>query len=278
MSCACSRRSIIEEEHIREFVDALSAAAAEYEVPAAAGLNPPVRCREIATAASLHLRAMPAASLNTDVALGVAIPSRNARGRIARLTGRGRRHLVEPRISPADREIAGRGAGADRAARLAAQGGRGPADPPGADRGRDRRPDGLRLSRAASCAAMSATTPNGSAKLPAEPDAVRRCSARAIWRSPSTIRLTKERYQGIVPLEGDSLAEAAQSYLRPVRADPEPGAARGRQARRPLGRRRVAGPAFARGRGGARAAAYPARSSRLAARRGPRRVGRSRTS
>jgi acetylornithine/N-succinyldiaminopimelate aminotransferase len=27
---------VIEEEHIREFIDALSAAAAEYEVPAAA--------------------------------------------------------------------------------------------------------------------------------------------------------------------------------------------------------------------------------------------------
>ena len=36
---------IIEEEHIREFVEQLSAAAAEYEVPAAACLNSRAGCR-----------------------------------------------------------------------------------------------------------------------------------------------------------------------------------------------------------------------------------------
>src|SRR6185437_15270207 len=45
------------------------------------------RLRAVERAQSFsYLRPMPPVQLNTDVAIGVAIPSRNARGRIARLS------------------------------------------------------------------------------------------------------------------------------------------------------------------------------------------------
>ena len=40
-----------------------------------------------------------------------------------------------------------------------------------------------------------------------------RCSARAIWAITFDVGSTEQRYQGIVPLEGDSLADAARAYF-----------------------------------------------------------------
>ena len=147
-----------------------------------------------------------------------------------------------------------------------------PADPAGADRERRRRPAGLRLSRrraARLCPPRSRAAGRGAGRT----RRCSRCSARAIWRSPSTSRRPNERYQGIVPLEGESLAEAAQSYFaqsEQIPIDRPPGRAQGRGG---LGRRRPDVPASARRRGGARPAAHAARPSRMAACRGARRIG-----
>ena len=99
-----------------------------------------------------------------------------------------------------------------------------------------------------------------------------RCSAQGYLAITFDQAATGERYQGIVPLDGDTLAEAARELFRPVRADPDLvrlGVAR-RRARPPC-RRRAVPPASARGRGWARAAPHPARSSRMGACRGARR-------
>ena len=82
-----------------------------------------------------------------------------------------------------------------------------------------------------------------------------------------------ERYQGIVPLEGKNLADAAQSYFAQSEQIPSIVRLAAAKARRPLVRGRAAVPAFARGRGGTRPAAHAARPSRLAACRDPRRIG-----
>ena len=99
--------------------------------------------------------------LRTDVALGVTIPARDARGRIARLgpvvdavlANHGYPPLIEKLLAEALTLTALLGSLLKEPP--------GPDDAAGADAGRDRRPDGVRLSRAASCAAMSATTASG---------------------------------------------------------------------------------------------------------------------
>ena len=53
----------------------------------------------------------------------------------------------------------------------------------------------------------------GPAAPPPPSPGCRSCSAKAISLSPSTSRSADERYQGIVPLEGRNLGEAAQSYF-----------------------------------------------------------------
>ena len=95
--------------------------------------------------------------------------------------------LVGAQLSAGDRAAARRGAGPDRLARLAAQGPAGPDDAPGADRERHRSTCWSATISAASCAAMSGTTPSGSPTR-ARTRRCSRCSARAIWRSPSTSR------------------------------------------------------------------------------------------
>ena len=84
---------------------------------------------------------------------------------------------------------------------------------------------------------------------------------------------TDERYQGIVPLEGEGLAQAAQSYFS--QSEQIPSIVRLAARKDETGW--VAGGLMfqhlARGRGGPRAAPHPARPSRMAARRGARRVG-----
>ena len=66
-----------------------------------------------------------------------------------------------------------------------------------------------------------------------------RCSARAIWRSPSTSRRPDERYQGIVPLEGGVAGRGgakaispSPSRSRPSSASPCAGRGRGLRRRR----------------------------------------------
>ena len=78
------------------------------------------------------------------------------------------------------------------------------------------------------------------------------------------------------PARGQEPRRGGAKLFRAVRADPEPGPARRGETRRTLVRGRPAAPAPARRRGGPRAVAYAARPSRLAARRDPRRVGESR--
>ena len=126
-------------------------------------------------------------SSKQDVALGVTVPSRHARGRAARIGPALDAILANHGYPPVIETTAGRGAGADRAARLAAQGPERAADHPGADRERHRRPAGVRLSgrRAARlCPPRSRAAGRGRAAI----RRCSRCSARAIWRSPSTSR------------------------------------------------------------------------------------------
>ena len=87
---------------------------------------------------------------------------------------------------------------------------------------------------------------------------------------------TDERYQGIVPLEGEGLAEAAQSYFSQSEQIPSIVRLAAQQGRTGLGRGRPDVPASARRRGGARPAAHAARPSRMAACRDAGRVGEGR--
>ena len=173
-------------------------------------------------------------STDIDRALGFTIPRAM---RAAASCGSGRcstRSSPRTPIRPPIEQLLAEALALDRAARLDAQGRRRPADAAGADRGRRRRPAGVRLSRRRAARLCPVTMPTG---WPRRRPTRRcsRCSARAISRSPSIRRRPGERYQGIVPLDGDSLAEAARELFRPVRADPEPD-----PARRPARRRRPA--------------------------------------
>ena len=87
---------------------------------------------------------------------------------------------------------------------------------------------------------------------------------------------TDERYQGIVPLEGESLADRRAKLFRPVRADPLDRPSGRRKEGEGLGRGRDPVPASARRRGRARAAAYPARQSRVGPCRGAGGLGEGR--
>ena len=143
------------------------------------------------------------------------------RGGGSRGWGRRRFDPCQPRLSAGDREPARRGADADRAARLAAQGAAGPADAAGADRGRDHRPDGLRLSR------------RRAARLrPPRPRAARRrCPRRRRCRSCSA--------KGYLAITFDQpVAEGALPGHRPAGGQ-EPGARRRRAISRSRSRSRA---------------------------------------
>jgi len=149
--------------------------------------------------------------LNTDVALGVAIPSRNARGRIARLTSVVDAVLSSHKYPPPIEKLMA------EALVLTAL-------------------FGSLLKEAEGQVTLQAQTENGIVDLMVcdylagelrgyiRHDPERLANAGP---SPSLFALfgkgylavtfdhpvMKERYQGIVPLEGDSLAEAAQSFF-----------------------------------------------------------------
>ena len=151
------------------------------------------------------------AQLNTDVALGVAIPSRNARGRIARLTSVVDAVLSSHKYPPPIEKLMA------EALVLTAL-------------------FGSLLKEAEGQVTLQAQTENGIVDLMVcdylagelrgyiRHDPERLANAGP---NPSLFALfgkgylavtfdhpvMKERYQGIVPLEGDSLAEAAQSFF-----------------------------------------------------------------
>jgi molecular chaperone Hsp33 len=154
---------------------------------------------------------MPEAQLNTDVALGVAIPSRNARGRIARLTSVVDSVLSSHKYPPVVEKLMA------EALVLTAL-------------------FGSLLKEAEGQVTLQAQTENGIVDLMVcdylrgelrgyiRHDAERLADAGP---NPSLFALfgkgylavtfdhpvMNERYQGIVPLEGDSLAQAAQSFF-----------------------------------------------------------------
>ena len=85
--------------------------------------RPPQRELSRAAVATSYLAAMQAdTELSTDVALGVTIPARHARGRLARIGPVLDRVLANHDYPPVIETFARRGAGADGVARLAAQG------------------------------------------------------------------------------------------------------------------------------------------------------------
>ena len=131
-----------------------------------------------------------------------------------------------------------------------------------------RRPAGLRLSRRRAARLCPLRRASGSPSFRATATSSP-CSARAISPSPSTSRWPSERYQGIVPLEGSSLAEAAQSYFSQSEQIPS----LVRLAVDDTGH--IAGGILVQhlpeGRGGARPAPHPARPSRMGACPDPRR-------
>jgi molecular chaperone Hsp33 len=162
-------------------------------------------------AAPPYLPLMPETQLNTDVALGVAIASRNARGRIARLTSVVDSVLSSHRYPPVIEKLMA------EALVLTAL-------------------FGSLLKEAEGQVTLQAQTENGIVDLMVcdylagelrgyiRHDPERLADAGP---SPSLFALfgkaylaitfdhpvMNERYQGIVPLEGDSLAQAAQSFF-----------------------------------------------------------------
>ena len=148
--------------------------------------------------------------------------------------GRWSTRSLPPRLSAGHRDAACRSPDPDRAARLAAQGAAGPADAPGADRGRGDRPDGVRLSR------------RRAARLcPPRQGQGRRAAARADARGAVRQGLSGDHLRpadgqralpGHRPARGQEPGRGGAKLFRAVRADPEPRPARGREARRPLAR------------------------------------------
>ena len=165
----------------------------------------------VAATTNLFTRACPHIELKTDVALGVTIPSRHARGRLARLgpvldailANHGYPPLIEKLLAEALALTALLGSLLKEPA--------GAADHPGADRGRHRRPAGVRLSR------------RRAARLcPPRP----RAAGRGVGRNPALLAVRRglsgdhlrpaadERaLPGDRPAGGRGLAEAAQSYF-----------------------------------------------------------------
>ena len=158
-----------------------------------------------------YLAAMPETQLNTDVALGVAIPARNARGRIARLTSVVDSVLSSHKYPPVIERLMAEALvltalfgsllkEADGQVTLQAQTENGIIDLLVCDylRGELRgyiRHDPERLADAGPKPSLFALFGKGYLAV--------------TFDHP----VMNERYQGIVPLEGDSLAQAAQSFF-----------------------------------------------------------------
>ena len=158
-----------------------------------------------------YLRTMPSVQLNSAVALGVAIPSRNARGRIARLgpvvdsvlANHGYPPLIEKLLAEALTLTALLGSllkepGGQLTLQAQTEGGLIDlmvCDYLGGDLRGYVRHDAERL-----------------ADVSAEPS-LQELFGKGYLAITFDQPLAKERYQGIVPLEGKNLGEAAQSYF-----------------------------------------------------------------
>ncbi len=158
-----------------------------------------------------YLFDMPSVQLNTDVALGVAIPARNARGRIARLTGVVDAVLSSHNYPPVIERLMAEALvltalfgsllkEAEGQVTLQAQTENGIVDLMVCDylRGELRgyiRHDPERLAEAGPNPSLFALFGKGYLAI--------------TFDHP----VMNERYQGIVPLEGDSLAQAAQNFF-----------------------------------------------------------------
>ena len=158
-----------------------------------------------------YLRTMPSVQLNSDVALGVAIPSRNARGRIARLgpvvdsvlANHGYPPLIEKLLAEALTLTALLGSllkepGGQLTLQAQTEGGLIDlmvCDYLGGDLRGYVRHDPERLSEVTSEPTLQQLFGSGYLAI--------------TFDQP----VAKERYQGIVPLEGKDLGEAAQSYF-----------------------------------------------------------------
>jgi molecular chaperone Hsp33 len=154
---------------------------------------------------------MPSAQLNTDVALGVAIPSRNARGRIARLASTVDTVLASHQYPPLIEQLLA------EALTLTALLGALLKEPQGQLTMQAQTEGGIIDLMV--CDYLGGELrgyvrhdPEKLAAAPAEPtlqDLFGKGYLAITFDQP----LAKERYQGIVPLEGRNLAEAAQSYF-----------------------------------------------------------------
>ena len=204
---------------------------------------------------------------------------RAPRARAARAARAGaRRDARRARLSARDRGAARRGADAGRAGRLDAEGRRRPADD--ADAQTESGVVQLLVCdyRGGEVRGYVQYDADRLAEAPAEPSlfALFGQGYLAITFDLATIG---ERYQGIVPLDGETLARGG---ARAISSSPSRSrrwsASASRAAPTGARRRRAVPPASARGRGRARAAAHPARPSRMGACRRAGRDDRARTS
>jgi molecular chaperone Hsp33 len=154
---------------------------------------------------------MPSVELNTDVALGVAIPSRNARGRIARLGGTVDEILAAHQYPPAIERLLA------EALTLTALLGALLKDPQGQLTLQAQTDGGLVELlvcdyRGGELRGYVKHDPERLDDVPAEPS-LQELFGKGYLAITFDQAASKERYQGIVPLEGKNLAEAAQSYF-----------------------------------------------------------------
>lgn len=158
-----------------------------------------------------YLVAMPAVQLNSDVALGVAITSRNARGRIARLGSVVDRILASHAYPPVIEQLLA------EALTLTALLGSLLKEPLGQLTLQAQTEGGvvdLMVCdyRGGELRGYVRHDPDTLAQAPAEPT-LTELFGDGYLAITFDQPLAKERYQGIVPLEGKNLGEAAQSYF-----------------------------------------------------------------
>lgn len=160
---------------------------------------------------SSYLRLMPSTELNTDVALGVAIPSRNARGRIARLGSVVETILGSHKYPPVIERLLA------EALTLTALLGSLLKEPQGQLTLQAQTEGGL--IDLLVCDYLGGELrgyvrhdPDRLEALPAEPS-LQQLFGKGYLAITFDQPVSDERYQGIVPLEGRNLGEAAQSYF-----------------------------------------------------------------
>ena len=154
---------------------------------------------------------MPTTELNTDVALGVAIPSRNARGRIARLGAVVDSILAAHEYPPAIENLLA------EALTLTALLGSLLKEPQGQLTLQAQTEGGIIDLMVCDYLGgeLRGYIRHDPERLAAAPEAptLRELFGKGYLAITFDQPLAKERYQGIVPLEGKNLGEAAQSYF-----------------------------------------------------------------